>query len=334
MTDIVHPQTDTQIEQGQSIETAQKPEIKVKGRVTAIIALLIALSVAGASGYFYYQSLLIAQSFRREIKQLNQQLVATRELSVVHFNQLQQNLTDTQNTLAKLSGAKLALVNYQVNELVGLANQGLLIYHDIPGAITLLNEALNVLGGNNNPAFAALKLAISADLERLRQLPVLDSVVINGQLDGVLSQLGTLHLVSHNLLTKADPSSTNVKKSNWQLFLDNIRDTLADLIRVSKAQTTAQLALLPDQEVIIRTNLKLDILSARLALLQHDNSSWRYYLANAQNLLNQYFVQDSAVINITTTLNKLSNLPVGSEGANIDATLGALNKLNSLIVIN
>ena len=61
------------------------------------------------------------------------------------------------------------------------------------------------------------------------------------------------------------------------------------LIRIRSVETPAALMLAPSQSYIVRENLKLRLLNARLALLSRNESAFRSDLIAAQGVLVKYF---------------------------------------------
>jgi uroporphyrin-3 C-methyltransferase/uroporphyrinogen III methyltransferase/synthase len=75
----------------------------------------------------------------------------------------------------------------------------------------------------------------------------------------------------------------------WQSFSNEMWTEVRQLIRVRTVDTPDALLLSPTQAYYARENLKLRLLSARLALLSRNESAFRSDLAAAQDTINRYF---------------------------------------------
>ena len=70
--------------------------------------------------------------------------------------------------------------------------------------------------------------------------------------------------------------------------------------------------------------------NARIALLGHDERSWRFNLQNASAYLSTYFSDYDGFFDVSTKLKELLKINVAMSDINIDNTLKALNKLKAL----
>jgi uroporphyrin-3 C-methyltransferase len=86
--------------------------------------------------------------------------------------------------------------------------------------------------------------------------------------------------------------------------------------------------LLPPQQYFLRENLKLRLLSARVALLNRDDASYKSDLAAAQTWLKLYFdTRAKAVQTVQATLKQLAATPMGRDLPDLAGSLEALRVL-------
>lgn len=299
--------------------------------LTVFAILLLALIAIAASGYLFYMGLRFKNNFQTELSLLQKQNLALNsqlQQSQQQVFQLQNTTVGIQNRLNQLSDNKTNVVVFQINELISLANQALVVYHDVNAAIRLLNYALDILNGNSLALFTELKVALTTDLEKLKQLPVIDSVIMTTKLDNIIIETTQLHIANQNVLPNPVQSSSN--QNNWHKFITNVKSVLVQLVQVTKTNNNTKIILLPEEEVIVRQNVKLDLLNARMALLQRDNTNWQFSLKRAEQNIQIYFLSDAVKKNIEIQLGELANTDIDAALSNIDATLAALNKLNNL----
>ena len=289
----------------------------------AFLALLLSLGASGAAGYLYYSAI----QYKAQINtQLANQNMAYTQREQAKDLEIKASIDSLSTKLGELAGNANGLLLFQVNELISLVNQGLVVYNDISGSIRLLNYTQNMLETNNSAELTGLKLAIATDITKLDTLPKTDSVMLSGELDNLVAQVAKLHLKRDNLSKPVAPAT--YEQSKWVKFLDNIKDNLFNLVNITRVGTSP--ALQPKQEEVAEDNIRVDLLSARIALLQHDNSSWIYNLTTARNLLTANFANYQGVNEISQKINNLLQINISNTDANIDATLKELAKLNNL----
>ncbi|MCC2626037.1 MAG: hypothetical protein K0R14_1910 [Burkholderiales bacterium] len=303
--------------------------VKAKGAKRATLALLLAIGALGVSGYMYYQG---TKAHAHTVYQLASLDNATQ----TNNTQLQQNITEINRQIDLLKGkvdsfntSKFSANNYQINTLIGLATQSLIAYHDINSAIKLLNYAQSVIDANNSPIYTELKVAITTDVDRLKQMPILDKVVIATKLNNIIINADKLALIINND-KDAQPIPDGAPDSKWIRFLDDIKTRILGLVQISSIDGSNALNLLPQNRVIIHQNLKLDILNARMALLQSDENNWQYSLNSARQSLVAYFVNSADMSGVLDEITKLQQINVSYSEVGIEQTLKALNKLNNL----
>jgi uroporphyrin-3 C-methyltransferase len=111
-------------------------------------------------------------------------------------------------------------------------------------------------------------------------------------------------------------------------FLRLLREMWQDLKSLVRIQTVERpdLPLVdPGQAYFLRENLKLRLLSARLALLQRDAKTYRNDLAQAVQWLERYYdARDRNTAAVVSTLKQLAQVDVGIELPDIAASLNAV----------
>ncbi len=304
-------------------------KVKVKGTKRATFALVLAIGALGASGYIYYQGTKAHAHTVYQLASLDGALTNGSTQSQQNFTAINQQLDVLKSKVDGLNNSKFSANNYQINTLVGLATQILIAYHDINSAIKLLNYAQSVIDANSSPVYTELKVAITTDIDRLKQMPILDKVVIATKLNNIIASSDKLALIINN---DKDTQVTPKKNldSKWIRFLDDIKTRILGLVQISSVDSTNALNLLPQNRVIIHQNLKLDILNARMALLQGDENNWQYSLDSAKKSLTAYFVNSADMGSVSDEITNLQQIKVSYSDIGIEQTLRALNKLNNL----
>jgi uroporphyrin-3 C-methyltransferase len=107
-----------------------------------------------------------------------------------------------------------------------------------------------------------------------------------------------------------------------------VREALADfkqMVRLQKLDKTEVPLLAPEEAYFARENLKLRLLSARIALLQRDQAVYRADIRAAREWLDRYFdTQSKPVTSMLATLRELAESPVNIEVPDISGSLEAV----------
>ncbi|MBL0167774.1 MAG: uroporphyrinogen-III C-methyltransferase [Propionivibrio sp.] len=221
----------------------------------------------------------------------------------------------------------------EVEQSVTLAAQQLQLAANVQGAVLALQAADARLAGNGRPQFIGLRKVLVRDLERLRALPQVDVPGMNLRLESVISAVDTLPLAVDGRPreegkpgeTLESPPATVGSLIFWQqLALDFWRE-LRSLVRIQRFDRDEPALLAPGQVFFLRENLKLRLLNARLALLAHDQWTFRNELKQARFWVDRYFDnRDKSVQTAQSTLKQLSATEINIELPNLNESLSAI----------
>jgi uroporphyrin-3 C-methyltransferase len=191
----------------------------------------------------------------------------------------------------------------EVEQNVNIAAQHLQLSGNIPAAIFALQAADQRLA-RLEPRFLALRRALARDLERLRGTAFVDVTGMNLRLENVITGIDHLPLALDSVPTPPPPVAEDVAHSVWwRAFARETWKEIRSLVRIQRFDQQSPELLSPDQNRILRENLKLRLLNARLALLSRDQWTFRNELAAAEKWLERYFNPEAKV-----TQSALANL--------------------------
>ncbi len=180
------------------------------------------------------------------------------------------------------------------------------------------------------PRLAPLQRAMQRDADRLRAGANGDSAEALQKLDELMRGIDDLPALN---AVAARGSSFNGWQAEpvpadapwWQRFLLAVRGEARSLLRVGRIEQPDAVLLAPDQTFFLHENLKLKLLSARLALLSRQVDTARAELGAVSTALNRYFDPASRKVqNAATLLQQLQLLVKATAPARIDETLAAL----------
>ncbi len=258
---------------------------------------------------------------------------ATRELAAkvslleARYAEAQNQRSALEALYQELSSSRDETVLAQVEQMLLIAGQQLQISANVKAALIAMQQADEYLKRMDRAGLNSLRKAISRDMDKLRALPNVDVTGINLRLDNLVTAVDALPLaqdirLAQETVAPAPPVSAG---SNWQKLLHEIWEDARRLVRIENMQKPELPLLSPTQTFFLRENLKLRLLSARLALLARDEASFRHDLQAAQEWVARYFDAKSTQGALAfTTLQKLRGSSINIELPDVSASLEAV----------
>jgi len=265
---------------------------------------------------------------------LAQTQAALREAQA-RIGELESRIADTQEQRAALEEMYRDLarsaddrVLSEVEQMLVLASQQLQLAGNVRAALAALQAADQRLAKADKLAATPLRRAIAADMERLKAVPQVDTVGIAVKIDGLINQADNLPLVISENLPPPRPASRWRPVDDRGGFTRAARDfwdEMKGLVRIRDMETADTALLSPAQTYFLRENLKLRLLSARVALLARDEPSFREDLHATQAWVARYFDPHAKATTVAlTTIKQLAETPVTIALPDINASLAAV----------
>ncbi len=313
-------------------------------RWAAVLALVAALAAAWLGIEARLAARSVETSAGGHIAELGSEATQARAAQA----QLQAALREAQGRIAELEGRvadtqeqRVALeemyrdlarsaddrVLSEVEQMLVLASQQLQLAGNVRGALSALQAADLRLARAEKLAATPLRRAIAADMERLKAVPQVDTVGIAVKIDGLINQSDTLPLTISDTLPPPRPAS------RWRTHDDHgftraARDfweEMKGLVRIRDMETADAALLTPAQSYFLRENLKLRLLSARVALLARDEPSFREDMRATQAWVARYFDPRSKTTQAAAAaIKQLAETPVSITLPDINASLAAV----------
>ena len=253
----------------------------------------------------------------------------------------------------------------EVEQMLLIAAQQLQVSANVKAALIAMQSADARLQRMNRPAFNGLRQAISHDMDKLRALHDVDITGINLQLNNLIAVVDKMplayqqraadekllsghpnevvaqsvppeseeHLMeplaiplgSQTTATKRLVMAGHPNETTWQKLLREIWQEVKQLVRIENTGKAEIPLLPPNQEFFLRENLKLSLLSARLALLSRDGDSFRQGLKTAQLWTARYFDgKSNEAMRMSDELKKLAASDISIELPDISSSLQAV----------
>jgi uroporphyrin-3 C-methyltransferase len=278
----------------------------------AIIALVVAVF---AAGYSYRQLGNVKRESARRLAELQQAVTTandTANRADAEARAARQQVAVVEGRLAEEQGQREALeqlysdlsrgrdeaVLVEVERLITVAAQELQLSGNVATALAALQTADARLSRSDNARFVPLRRVLARDIERLKAAPTVDSTGIALKLDQLVSSVDSWPLQA--TVTVAPPSAPasapdsvapSAPSGWWQRQWRAMQGELGeyrDLIRIRRVDTPEAVLLDPQQQTLVRQQLRLRLLNARHALLARNDRLFRTDLSEAQALMTRY----------------------------------------------
>lgn len=228
----------------------------------------------------------------------------------------------------------------EAEQAINIAAQQLQLAGNFEAALIALQGAEARLAALDRGQLQPLRLAIARDIERLKATPKVDVQGIALRLEALLESIDTLPLAFAAELDPSKPAgdaATDEMTSDGRPVIDFISNLAREvwseirtLVRVERLDQSDPALLAPAQSTFLRENLKVRLLTARLALLARDGRTYAADLAQAQHWIERFFdTSDGAVQRVRAELAALQKLPVKVEQPAPTESFAALRMLQA-----
>ncbi|MEC9412730.1 MAG: uroporphyrinogen-III C-methyltransferase [Pseudomonadota bacterium] len=330
---------DNNVQDAELLEKNKQDDAKVYRLIWIALVVVVLLS-AVSIGWFYQQLQQQEADIQSSLTELSSQNGDWQSKLEQHRQQLGrldsdqkqlaeklQQLTDKQ----QLSNAELQKrwALQEVKYLLNVANQRAVLAHDVVGAIQALIMADKQLEALSDYRLHPLRAEIAEELMSLQSLTTLD-------IPGMAIQLQTLAAHVDKLRVKKGPEVdfsespdtadiTSTETPAWKQAISDIWQQLRSLVVIRHEQSGEAAVLVPEQRYFLYQNLRLQLESARLALLNADNDSFQHSLKTAITWLDQYFTGEERDA-MLASLNSLAEQKIDVSIPDISGSLNWLEE--------
>ena len=243
-------------------------------------------------------------------------------------SQSQQSALETLYRDLAPSRDELAVV--ETEQVLALASQQLAIAANVPAAIAALQLADAKLARLDRPRFNPLRRAIATDLERLRSVPYVDTAGLAGRLDAAIASIDTLPLARDERLPAPVAAPPLAEEPSWRRTMREMWADLRSLIRVDVSERAAAPLVAPSQQYYLRENLRLRLLSARIALIARNDAAFKTDVKAAEAWLKQYFdARAKPVATVLAALAPMTTMTMAGEVPELTRSLDAARALRT-----
>jgi uroporphyrin-3 C-methyltransferase len=310
---------------GSATEKDLSPKRSAGGAAVFFLTMLTLVSL-GAAGFLAYRTYLLNQSVTASLAGASHQAESNKHQLAdlqTELTLLQQRLQQQEEVLRKQAQSMqdwqaLAQVGpsnrgrdhsalLDAEYFVKLANDQLLLTHDLPRTLHFLNQAQAELNKVTNPQAEVLKKVLAQDLASLKELPAPSVTNLYLSLISLQKQIEKLPLLVVPVQNSEAPVSAPPAASIWERGFQHLGKILRQMVVVYHLPSaTTPPFITPDQRPYIYENVRSALSDAGWAVLHHDPEIYQSNLQLAQEWIRQYFSVSSPLTK--TVLTELQSL--------------------------
>jgi len=248
---------------------------------------------------------------------------------------IEQKLAESQNQQEALQMLYMEFANNrderamsEVEQLVTIASEQLQLAGNLKSALIALQTADMRLQALDKPQAIQLRKLIGKDIERLQAIPAVDTVGISLRLEGMAAMVEKLPLTSdHHPRSASDAVVPDYESNAWRRLAGEIWQDLRRLIRIERIDHPEPPLLTPEQAYFLRENLRLRLLTARVALLQRDEATYHTDLRATEDWLKRHFdTTDAHVQTSIASIRQMAGSAINIRLPDLTETLNAVGR--------
>ena len=263
------------------------------------------------------------QTLTLQSQELVRELGGKISLMENRYAETQSQRTALETLYQDLSSSRDQMALAEVEQLLLIAGQQLQLANNVKSALIAMQQADHRLERMDRTALSGLRHAINNDMDKLRALPEIDVSALNAKLDSLLSNINHLPLVQDlRINQEIDTPTPATGGSEFGNIAHEFWQDIKKLVRIENIHQEELPLLSPTQTFFLRENLKLRLLSARLALLSRDEASFKRDIKTAQEWIKLYFdLKSTEGAQAISTLQKLNASNIKIELPDVSTSL-------------
>jgi len=195
-------------------------------------------------------------------------------------------------------------------------------------ALELADERLASLA---NPALTDIRRAIANEIRRVGGMNTVDVEGRALELSSLADSIETLPLERDRIEPDFDDPEVSGELSGMDRALAAFKASMSDVISVRRSDAPLEPLLPPDAAFFLRSNVSLQLLAARLALLERNEALYSASLADAKRWIGEYFDTGSReVSSVIESIEALEGLDLSTEKPDISGSLALLRRYMSV----
>ena len=328
-----------------------------RGGGLALLALILSLCVAGAG---YYWTRFVAEPGSAALRAQLDDVGAERDVLARRLGDADQRLhkletahSAAQTSLDELRNNTSALelsvkslaarggdqtldwVLAESEYLVLAASQRLALEHDVATARAALMASDQRLRSVDHPLVSQLREHLAQDIAALAAVAEPDIEGLSLKFAAQIRKAGSLRTkpIAEVDMSFQRSREQRVTADNWRGVLQAMWDDLMGLIEIKDGELPDGVLFDPKLRYFIEQNLKLELSSARLAILERDTTNFRVAVEIVQEAVARYYdADDAAVKALAAMLSEVRGVDLAPALPNVTASLDAVRAARQTLV--
>ncbi len=341
---------------------AAKQSVAVPPRRAGTLALLALVMAVGVACAGYYWTRFIAEpgvsALRARLDDVSaerdelvrrlvdadqrlQKLEATQTAALTSVEALRNDTSALQQSVKALAvqrGDKtLDWVLAECEYLILAASQRLALEQDTATARAALMACDERLRGVEQPLLSPLREQLARDIQALAAVAEPDIEGLSLKFAAQIRKVGTLHTQP---IAEVDTSfkhsrEQKVTPDNWRGVLQAMWDDIMSLVEIKDGELPDGVLFDPKLRYFIEQNLKLELSSARLAILERDTTNFRVAVEIVQEAVARYYdPSDAAVRALAEMLSEVRGIDLAPTLPNVTASLDAVRAARQALALS
>lgn len=239
--------------------------------------------------------------------------------------QQKQNTAGLQTLFSSQRDDDVDLIVAEVEHLIIIATHRLSLERDVKTALTAMEAADSRLAGLGHPGLFNTRKQLAEDIDALRAVAPVD-------ITGLALYLGNLgnHVQELPLreISFPGPSADPVirdEPSAWKQLLTSVWREFRAMFTVTRTGTRGTATLLPDERYFLYQNLRLQLETARLAVIRRDTETLSATVEMILIWLDEYFDNTAGrIVDIREVLTDMQSLELDPELPDLSSSLETL----------
>ena len=228
----------------------------------------------------------------------------------------------------KLNNSKLIWTLGEIEHALIIAEQQLSLSGSVQNALKTLLQVRQIIDLSGLPQLRSISQLVREDIRKLEAVKSVDWDDSSRELGRIARGVQSLPLAVSNdsVVSSGDISSEYADKDKdhfWMGLWDNIKS----LVKVDTLNAGGKYIFDKEQEFFLKENIKMRLLSARLALMFRDGKILEEEIGEAINLINGFLnLKSSDVMEFKNFLEGLINQSTDLQLPSLEATIDAVRR--------
>ncbi len=234
-----------------------------------------------------------------------------------------QNLEESMASLQGVSaGARDAWLTAEAEYYMQLANAQAQLAGNAELAAHALELADRRIRELGDPVYTPVRRELADEITALRAVEDVDIEGVTLTLASLADVIQSLPLDEEVTPEGRPRAQIGEELSGVSRAWTAVKNAFSDMVSVRRTNEQLEPLLSPEAQYFLRTNIALQLQTARLALLQGEGAIFRQSLEDARSWLERYFDREvKAVSGAVSTIAELADSPVSAELPDISASL-------------